>query len=62
MDGDKSGISRRTLLKHVGLAGAAAAVPVTLFRSAPVAAALEAPHAAAQTSAAEALETLTAAE
>jgi gluconate 2-dehydrogenase gamma chain len=61
-DGDKSGISRRALLKHVGLAGAVAAVPVTLFRSAPIAAALEAPHAAAQTSAAEALETLTAAE
>jgi gluconate 2-dehydrogenase gamma chain len=61
-DGDKSGISRRELLKHVGLASAVAAVPVKLFASAPVAAALEAPRAAAQTTAAEALETLTAAE
>ncbi len=61
-DDDKPGLSRRALLKHVGLAGAVAAVPIELFGSAPVAAALEAPHAAAQTSAAEALETLTAAE
>lgn len=58
---DKSGMSRRALLKHVGFAGAAAAVPVRLFASAPVAA-LEAPQAAAPTSAAEALETLTASE
>ena len=56
-------MSRRALLKHVGFAGAAAAVPVRLFASAPVRrAALEAPQAAAPTSAAEALETLTAAE
>jgi len=61
-DGDKSGISRRALLKHAGLASAVAVVPVKLFASAPVAAALEAPRAAAQTSTAEALETLTAAE
>jgi gluconate 2-dehydrogenase gamma chain len=61
-DGDRSGISRRELLKQVGLAGAVAAVPVKLFASAPVAAAIEVPQAAAQTSAAEALETLTAAE
>jgi len=61
-DADKPGLSRRALLKQVGLAGAVAAVPLELFRSAPVAAALEAPRAAAQTSAAEALETLTAAE
>ncbi len=59
-DGDKPGLSRRALLRQVGLAGAVAAVPLELFRSAPVEAALEAP--AAQTSAAAALETLTAAE
>ena len=61
-DADKPGLSRRALLKQVGLAGAVAAVPLELFRSAPVGGALEAPRAAAQTSAAEALETLTAAE
>jgi gluconate 2-dehydrogenase gamma chain len=60
--GDQPGMSRRALLKHVGLAGAVAAVPVRLFRSAPVEAALDAPQVAAQTAAAEALETLTAAE
>jgi gluconate 2-dehydrogenase gamma chain len=59
--GDQTGLSRRALLKHVGLAGAVAAAPVRLFSSA-VEAALDAPHAAAQTSAAGALETLTAAE
>lgn len=61
-DGDRSGISRRALLKHVGLAGAVAAVPVNLFRSGAVEAAREAPHPATQTSTAEALETLTVAE
>jgi len=61
-DADKPGLSRRALLKQVGLAGAVAAVPLELFRAAPVVAALEAPGAAVQPSALEALETLTAAE
>ena len=61
-DAEKSGISRRTLLKHVGLAGAVAAVPMKMLASASLAPAAGAFQRAAQTLAPEALETLTAAE
>lgn len=59
---ERSRISRRELLKRVGFAGAAAAVPVKML--APVEAARDTlmPQAAGRRPAAEALETLTAAE
>jgi len=63
-DNEDSGVgnalSRRSLLKQLGLAGAATAVPVTSLE--PSAAAPAPPAASAQIPAREALETLTAAE
>ena len=66
-DRDTSGISRRELLKRVGLAGAAASVPAAMCApaaAAPAAAGLDAlpSQALARPPAPEALETLTAAE
>lgn len=66
-DDKSSRMSRRELLKRVGLVGAAASVPAKMLApvaAAPVAVALEtlAPQAATSTPAPEGLETLTAAE